>query len=287
MGLVELLLGVVFTVCVGLGFGLGAMGDAGGVEFIIARAAFAVAAIAVAGAFFYWLSEGDKDNRLIVIFGIVAGLLVFIGLPFSQKWLTIREAKLEALIKAAENKAPPTTGAQILFDCRFSKLPAEVPPSGNISTMMIIEKSESGGEPVLLGDRHGNPGEKLTWFDDLELPPSWRCDITNYSDFPIFNLHMLFKTEFRPLLVDKENPNAGHSGEVFSQYDRPVILTKIDPKSTISFWAYSQSKFFAMVHLPAKVTYWRSDMGSGCPKTCSWSTSVRMLRLTLAPFKAS
>jgi hypothetical protein len=42
MGLIEILLGVVFTVSIGLGFGLGAMGDAGSVEFWIARGAFII-----------------------------------------------------------------------------------------------------------------------------------------------------------------------------------------------------------------------------------------------------
>jgi hypothetical protein len=106
MGLVELLLGVVFTLGIGVGFGVGAMGDAGNVEFVIARAAFWVAALAVAGAFFYWLSEGDRENRLIITLGIVSGLLVFVGLPFSQKWLDAREAKIRALEEAAENYKP-------------------------------------------------------------------------------------------------------------------------------------------------------------------------------------
>jgi hypothetical protein len=112
MGLIELLLGVVFTLGVGVGFGVGATGDAGNVEFVIARAAFCVAALAVAGAFFYWLSEGDRENRLIIILGIVSGLCVFVGLPFSQKWLDAREAKIRALEEAAENLAHKPSNAQ-------------------------------------------------------------------------------------------------------------------------------------------------------------------------------
>jgi hypothetical protein len=101
MGLIEILLGVVFTVSIGLGFGLGAMGDAGSVEFWIARGAFIIAAFAIAGAFFYWLSEGDRESRLIILFGAIVGAWVFIGLPFQLKWLDGRQEKIKALEAAA------------------------------------------------------------------------------------------------------------------------------------------------------------------------------------------
>jgi hypothetical protein len=74
MGLVELLLGVVFAVSLGVGIGLGAMGDAGNFEFWVARAAFVVAALAVAAAFWVWWNEDVRPNWHVIIFGLVAGL---------------------------------------------------------------------------------------------------------------------------------------------------------------------------------------------------------------------
>jgi hypothetical protein len=115
MGLIEILVGVVFTVCVGIGVGVGAMGDAGTVEFSVARAAFVLAALAVAGAFFYWLSEGGKENRAIFFLGLAAGVWVFVGLPFQMKWLEAREAKIKALETAAQShkESPPETAPKL------------------------------------------------------------------------------------------------------------------------------------------------------------------------------
>lgn len=118
MGLIELLLGVVFTACIGVGFGVGAMGDAGNTEFIIARCAFVVSALAVCAAYFYWFSEGDRENRLVALLGIVAGLIVFVALPFQLKWLDVREAKINGMEKATSLR-----GTAIAADPRVSVQP--------------------------------------------------------------------------------------------------------------------------------------------------------------------
>ena len=83
----------------------------------------------------------------------------------------------------------------------------------------------------------------------------WRCDITNYADFPIFNVAMKFKEEFLELITSKENAGSTSSGQIVDSSERPVVITNIDPKGTFSFYAYSQSKYFVRVHIPTEVTY--------------------------------
>ena len=102
MGLVELLLGVVFAAGIAFGIGLGAMGDASGIEFWAARIAFTVSALAVAGAYWWWWGDGTKPIIQVVLFGAIAGAWVFIGCPLQLIWIGSREARIHLLESAEE-----------------------------------------------------------------------------------------------------------------------------------------------------------------------------------------
>ncbi len=107
MGIVELLLGVVFAAGLAFGIGFGAMGDASGIEFWVARASFVTSALAVAGAYWWWWADEPKPIAHLVLFGAMAGLWVFVALPMQLAWLGHREARIKALEDAARPKPPP------------------------------------------------------------------------------------------------------------------------------------------------------------------------------------
>ncbi|MGL9618296.1 hypothetical protein QRQ56_09865 [Bradyrhizobium sp. U531] len=163
-------------------------------------------------------------------------------------------------------KSQPTTSASqplgapaaLLFKCDLAKLPSTVPASGQVFTMDIISKQEVGAEAWGLGTRHGQPGERWEWFKEREISMVTRCDITNYADFPIFNVVMVFKQEFRAAVIPKDNPASTVSGDVVDASDRTVVIDNIDGKSTFSFYAYSQSRHFVTVRIPTEVTYLRA-----------------------------
>lgn len=160
------------------------------------------------------------------------------------------KAKAQAAIAAA-GQSP----AALLFKCEFAKLPSLVPPAGQVYTMAIMSKLEFGAEPWGISPRYGQPGEKWEWFKDNEISQVSRCDITNYADFPIFNIGMVFKQEFRAVVVSKDNPGAQSSGDVVDASDRTVVIDNIDAKSTFTFYAYSHSRYFVSVRHPTEVTY--------------------------------
>jgi hypothetical protein len=115
---------------------------------------------------------------------------------------------------------------------------------------------EFGGEPLLLSPRPGSPGDKLTWSEDQQQYGGvYRCDITNYAEYPIFNLVMAFKTEF----FKPEEDGSHRPGPAAETYDRPVVISKLDPKETFSFYAYSGSRLYVSVWLPKEVTYLRDE----------------------------
>jgi hypothetical protein len=109
MGLVELLLGVVFAAGLATGIGLGAMDDAGNLEFWTARLGFVVAAGTVAVAYWYWWHETERPVAHVIAFGVIAGFWVFVALPLQLKWVAIREEKNRLLEQAAKPKPAETT----------------------------------------------------------------------------------------------------------------------------------------------------------------------------------
>jgi hypothetical protein len=117
MGIFDILLGVVFVTALGLAVGLGAMSDAGTPEFLVAKACFVTAALALAGAFGYWFREKDRGTLSVCLFGSIAGAWLFLALPLQLKWLDGRQEKLGALEAAAHPEpAPPPTAAPPLAE---------------------------------------------------------------------------------------------------------------------------------------------------------------------------
>lgn len=152
---------------------------------------------------------------------------------------------------------PAKQTAALLFEWKWSRLPTAIPASGVVWTMSIISKLEFGGEPSLLSPRPGSSGDKLSWLEDQrQYGGVYRGDITNYSDYPIFNLVMAFKTEF----FKPETDGSHRPGPAAETYDRPVVISKLDPKETFSFYAYSDSRMYVSVWLPKEVTYLRDNM---------------------------
>jgi hypothetical protein len=128
--------------------------------------------------------------------------------------------------------------ASIFLQWRWSRLPTVMPASGIIVTMPNASRAEFGGQPVLLSPRPGTPGEKVGWGEhNRTYAGVYRCDVTNYSDFPIFNLATAFKTEFFPVGRDQNNPNASarssqakhmtvRSSSINSIHKRPIHSTR-------------------------------------------------------------
>jgi hypothetical protein len=101
---IELLLGVIFSVALGAAFTM-TTSAVTAAEFWIARACFVVAASAAAVAYLVWRerwrSRPISSLPAEIAFGMLAGLVVFIGLPASQYWVHLRE--LPVLAKASPN----------------------------------------------------------------------------------------------------------------------------------------------------------------------------------------
>jgi hypothetical protein len=140
MGLTELLLGVVFVTGLGFGIGLGAMGDAGNVEFWVARAGFVIAGLAAAGSFWHWWNEGERQLWHTIILGTVAGLWVFVGLPLQLRWLETRETKIKAL-EAATHQAKKEP-AQAKQEPPKSSSPPATPDTPRFPTIAELFKTD-------------------------------------------------------------------------------------------------------------------------------------------------
>jgi hypothetical protein len=93
MGIIEILVSVIFVLAIGVGVSL-AMGESSRKEFLFARLCFITAALALAGAYFYWLHETNQSSGLKIIFGIVTTIVIVVGLPITLRWVNNREKAL-------------------------------------------------------------------------------------------------------------------------------------------------------------------------------------------------
>jgi hypothetical protein len=201
--------------------------------------------------YFLWPEIGGfpKDRRGFALIGMIVSAVGFAGFAGWYLWPTAEDPK-------ATDAGQP---ASLYLQWRWARLPTIMPASGVIMTMPNVAQAELGAQPILLSPRPGTPGEKVSWGgENRTYAGIYRCEITNYADFPIFNLAMTFKTEFFPEEKDHQNPNAGsRSSSPIETYDRPIVIDKLDPKETYSFYAYSDSRMWVHIWLPENVTYLR------------------------------
>lgn len=213
--------------------------------------------------YFLWpeIRDFHKDRRVVALIGMIVCAIGFAGFAGWYFWPKADGSQLAEpqALAAANGKLQP---ASLFFEWKWARLPTVMPASGIIMTMPNNSKAEFGGQPIYLSPRPGTPGEKVGWSEDTRTYAGvYLCNISNYSDFPIFNLAMTFKTQFFPIEKDAKNPDAGKSSDTpIESYDRPIIINKLDPKETYSFYAYSDSRMYLHISLPDEVTYLRDGV---------------------------
>lgn len=216
--------------------------------------------------------EAVSDMKLqygplgVIIFGaalIALGLFWHISRLGTGEPTSSNHGHAEPLKTTPLAATPMPQTAQVLFEWKWSKLPTIVPASGSVTTMPITSKTEVGASAIFLSVRPGTPGDKLGWGEEYRRYPSvYRGEITNYADFPIFNVAMNFKTEFFRTEKAPDNPNATTVSKVpVETFDRPIVINKIDPRERYSFYVYSDSFMHVHISMPEEITYLRDNVG--------------------------
>jgi hypothetical protein len=90
MGIIEILIGVVFTLAVGVGVAVNTSATTTA-EFWFARSCFGVAAAALLVAYVVWIWSAPRDPALRVLVGVLIGVLAVPGLAETLYWVNFRE----------------------------------------------------------------------------------------------------------------------------------------------------------------------------------------------------
>jgi hypothetical protein len=92
MGPAAILLGVAFPILIGIGVAL-AVADSNEIEFWIARACFAVAAIDALGFTVFWLWSAERFVTWKTAIGAVIGAVTVVALAYGLQWIDIEKTR--------------------------------------------------------------------------------------------------------------------------------------------------------------------------------------------------
>jgi hypothetical protein len=147
----------------------------------------------------------------------------------------------------------PQNEATLLVDCRMSRLPTRAAPGSTLYHVSIFD-TEGGGEVGTAWQPIGDDG-KVAWPSNRTLSSVWRCEITNFEDYPIFSVTMKLKVQFFDVVKDSQA--SSRSGDQISFREWPIGVTDLRPRVPVVFYAISQSKFYVTVSLPPNAEYMR------------------------------
>ena len=125
-----------------------------------------------------------------------------------------------------------------------------VPPSGTISILQLnaIPAEQGGGG---IGSGGGIAGTSI----DFGVQTIYRCQITNYSNDPLFKVSLALHLKFSEAITNEENPKSFRSGKITIDRDWLIEIPKIDAGKDVPFIFYivNASPQFVAVTLPNKI----------------------------------
>jgi hypothetical protein len=218
-----------------------------------------------------------KMNPQLVQAGILGGLvlvLIGLGITIVGTWSGLPQGKLGPTFFLILGALFISTGGiwlymrpsstdderkqiSLLLECVPSPLPSIVPPEGYISLVGPHRFTDKGA--IVFGGQHGVPGEKLTWPDDWNekwLTTIVRCQLTNYSDVPIFNISLPITAIFKKI-QEGDHPGNYSAIETINVSEGNLPITKINPgkDAPFVFYIYNQGRDVVQISFVKLPTY--------------------------------
>ena len=199
------------------------------------RIAFVVAAVLL------WFDEHAKVVRLS---SIDSQQPIKINVPPSQ--VIVQGSSLEALRNGGKSRDETKSTVSLFLDCQAIPLPIASPP----------------GVAVNLFDAGFHAGVVMQWFPSASggWPSSpgalekriYRCDLTNYSDFEVFDVLMPLQGTIEQVYWDRDNASCV---DLISTKTYPIGISVLNRSGgKASFYFYNSGSNCAAVTIPPDVT---------------------------------
>jgi len=206
-----------------------------GTLLMIAGALVLLAGVRIDGWRFSFHFGGWNWRRLV---RVIVGLAVMAGLLYGAFWY-------RAL-------TPTNLDLTIFVDCKRSKLPDVVPPSGEVNTIAFgsLHASARHIGPARLA---GIAGAKLTWLSEQQQEVHL-CRIINQGTEPLFHLEMNFDVSTLLAMEKKGQPKQGtFSGPSIDAFPWTLHLDQIGSRSqsnSYDLYMWNDGPNFVQVNLP-------------------------------------
>lgn len=214
-------------------------------------AAFAVGAHLVA----LWNKPGPISALEVLIAALVGAVAVG-GLAYAIDWVKRKElATLSATSESPPVAEAPSGKTTLYLECAFAPMPHTWPePDGRVYAFPAgannrPEEWIGGGLSEYFG-KVGSP----TSFGEFVKANSYKCELINYGDVPIFNVDLVFR--FRYLEAVKQG-NSQQGGKLIAEGDYPIQIRKVDPgrSNAFVFYLFHLGTQFINVGFPTSATF--------------------------------
>jgi hypothetical protein len=238
MGPAAILLGVAFPILIGIGVAL-AVADSNEIEFWIARACFAVAAIDALGFTVFWLWSAERFVTWKTAIGAVIGAVTVVALAYGLQWIDYREdkaaTKLVAGTKPTPNPPPGCVipenalavflGSSVAWSATF---PFTILDMGSIN-MMSVDKVANKNELIInvlrIYDDHTNIIARID-SDGFWTDPGIRRKKVDKSTLVVYD-----RADNEVLRAEFINPRTLYIHGIFR--DRRGVSVKVTPDEII------------------------------------------------------
>lgn len=174
--------------------------------------------------------------------GLFVWLCATLGAPVRQR--------NEARARVAEVVAASRKG-KLLVECSPERMVSRVPPSGKYHVLQLFPLPAANGGGGLM-QYFGEPESALDW-GDIYGPLVFKCEITNYCQDTLIDLHLTMLLKFLEAILQGSALGL-NSGKVVLERDWPLQITKIDHGEKFTFWVTNGSEHFGRFDFPASAT---------------------------------
>jgi hypothetical protein len=194
-------------------------------------------------------AKGAVRDLLLYCFGASLFLLFCLFAIFFVRDAPEQFASVQQLIERLRAQVKIQSAKGLFIECHTSALPATLPSSGRIHTVLIWGNG-SPDQVITMVETFGQPNNPTAWPAHITPLNAAQCVVTKYSDNILININLRPRLNFAKMVRRSDGAMEGRG--VDQTKDSKVYIPKMDTAADKSFVFYlvNQTPIFVSVEMP-------------------------------------